>query len=98
GAVGSFACGAALDGTLSVDVDAEGACDTLVAQDAPDISRIDLVLPASLPAGVEKLQVVAGAATGAFRSVANLPSGWGVIAKGSGLWVQRVVGTTVIFR
>ena len=98
GAVGAFACGATLEGTLHVDVDSEGACDKLVARDAADISRIDLVLPDNLPAGVEKLQIVEGATTGAFRSVKNLPQGWGVVAKDSGLWAQRVVGTTVIFR
>ena len=98
GAVGSFACGATLDGVLHVDVDETGACDKLVAHGALDVSRIDLVLPESLPAGVERLQVVEGAAAGAFRSVDNLPSGWGIVAKDTGLWAQRVAGTTVIFR
>ena len=98
GAVGSFACGATLDGVLHVDVDETGACDKLVAHGALDVSRIDLALPASLPAGVEKLQIVEGAAAGAFRSVDNLPSGWGIVAKDTGLWAQRVAGTTVIFR
>ena len=98
GAVGSFVCGATLDGTLHVDVDENGACDRLVAHGALDVSRIDLALPASLPAGVERLQVVEGAAAGAFRSVDNLPSGWGIVAKDTGLWAQRVAGTTVIFR
>ena len=98
GAVGSFACGATLDGVLHVDVDETGACDKLVAHGTLDVSRIDLALPASLPAGIEKLQVVEGATAGAFRSVDNLPSGWGIVAKDTGLWAQRVAGTTVIFR
>ena len=78
-AVGSFSCGAALDGTLYVDVDAEtGACDSIAVPSGSslDLSSLDLVLPESIPSGVERLQVVSGAATGAFRSVANLPSGW----------------------
>ena len=98
GAVGSFACGATLEGALSIDVDATGACDQIVAQGTIDISNIDLVLPASLPAGVIKLQVVAGDTTNTFRSVENLPQGWGIISKATGLWAQKVIGTTVIFR
>jgi len=98
GAILAGMCGATLDGTFHVDVDETGACDKLVAHGALDVSRIDLALPASLPAGVEKLQIVEGATAGAFRSVDNLPSGWGIVAKDTGLWAQRVVGTTVIFR
>ena len=98
GAVGSFACGAALEGTLSIDVDAAGACDQIVAQGTLDISNVDLVLPANLPAGVIKLQVVAGDTTGAFRSVENLPQGWAVMPSSSGLWVRKIVGTTILFR
>ena len=98
GEVGSFACGAALEGTLSIDVDATGVCDQIVAQGTLDVSNIDLVLPTSLPAGVIKLQVVAGATTGTFRSVENLPQGWAVMPDATGLWVRKIVGTTVIFR
>ena len=98
GAVGSFTCGAALEGALSIDVDATGACDQIVAQGTLDISNIDLVLPASLPAGVIKLQVVAGDTTGAFRSVENLLQGWAVMPSSTGLWVRKIVGTTILFR
>ncbi len=98
GAVGSFTCGAALEGTLSIDVDATGACDQIIAQGILDISNIDLVLPASMPAGVIKLQVVAGDTTGAFRIVENLPQGWAIMPSSTGLWVRKVVGTTILFR
>ena len=98
GAVGSFACGAALEGMLSIDVDATGACDQIVAQGTLDVSNIDLVLPTSLPAGVIKLQVVAGATTGMFRSVENLSQGWAIMPDATGLWVRKIVGTTIIFR
>ena len=98
GAVGSFACGAALEGTLSIDVDATGACDQIVAQGTLDVSNIDLVLPTSLPAGVIKLQVVAGATTGTLRSVENLSQGWAIMPSPTGLWVRKIVGTTIIFR
>ena len=98
GAVGSFTCGAALEGALSIDVDAEGACDQIVAQGTLDISNLDLVLPASMPAGVIKLQVVAGDTTGTFRSVENLPQGWAIMPSSSGLWVRKIVGTTILFR
>ena len=98
GYLGSFACGAALEGTLSIDVDAEGACDQIVAQGTLDVSNIDLVMPTSLPAGVIKLQVVAGATTGTFRSVENLSQGWAIMPNSTGLWVRKIVGTTIIFR
>ena len=98
GAIGSFTCGAALEGALSIDVDATGACDQIVAQGTLDISNIDLVLPAILPAGVIKLQVVAGDTTGAFRSVENLPQGWVIMPSSTGLWVRKIVGTTILFR
>jgi autotransporter-associated beta strand protein len=98
GAVGSFTCGASLEGALSIDVDATGACDQIVAQGTLDISNIDLVLPASLPAGVIKLQVVAGDTTSAFRSVENLPQGWAIMPSSTGLWVRKIVGTTILFR
>ena len=98
GAVGSFTCGAALEGALTIDVDATGACDKIVAQGTLDISNLDLVLPASLPAGVIKLQVVAGDTTGAFRSTEHLPQGWAIMPSSSGLWVRKIVGTTILFR
>ena len=98
GAVGSFACGAALEGALSIDVDATGACDQIVAQGTLDVSNIDLVLPTSLPASVIKLQVVAGATTGTFRSVENLSQGWAIMSSPTGLWVRKIVGTTILFR
>lgn len=98
GAVGSFTCGAALEGALSIDVDAEGVCDQIVAQGTLDVSNIDLVMPTSLPAGVIKLQVVAGATTGTFRSVENLSQGWAIMPNSTGLWVRKIVGTTILFR
>lgn len=99
GAVGSFACGASLEGALHVDLDATtGTADKIVADGTLDISSIDLVLPEALPEGATKLQVVAGATTGAFRSVENLPRGWAILPKATGLWAQKVVGTTIIFR
>ncbi|MBR1608478.1 MAG: autotransporter-associated beta strand repeat-containing protein [Kiritimatiellae bacterium] len=79
GAVGSFSCGAALSGTLYIDVDAEtGACDSISVPTGStlDLSGIDLVLPETIPEGVERLRVVTGTTTGEFNSVANLPSGW----------------------
>ena len=79
-------------------MDATGACDQIVAQGTLDISNIDLVLPASLPAGVLKLQVVAGDTTSAFRSVENLPQDWAILPSSTGLWVRKLVGTTILFR
>ena len=99
GEVGSFTCGAALDGTFHIDFDvATGTADKLVASGTLDISGIDLALPESLPANVTKLQVVEGATAGVFRSVDNLPTGWEVMAKSSGVWAQKAVGTTIIFK
>jgi autotransporter-associated beta strand protein len=98
GTVGSFTCGATLDGELHIDVGATGACDQIVAQGTLDVSNIDLVLPTSLPSDVIKLQVVAGATTGTFHDVENLPSGWEIIPKDTGLWAKKVVGTIISFR
>ena len=96
GAVGFFACGATLEGELHIDVDASGACDQIVARGTLDVSNIDLVLPASLPEGVVGLQVVVGATTGAFRSVANMPSGWEIVAKDTGIWAKKPLGLYII--
>ena len=101
GAVGSFSCGAALDGTLYVDVDAEtGACDSIAVPSGSslDLSSLDLVLPESIPSGVERLQVVSGAATGAFRSVANLPSGWEIAVVPGGVRARKVLAFVLTVR
>lgn len=101
GGVGSFSCGAALDGTLYVDVDAEtGACDSIAVPSGSslDLSSLDLVLPESIPSGVERLQVVSGAATGAFRSVANLPSGWEIAVVPSGVRARKVLAFVLTVR
>ena len=45
-----------------------------------------------------KLQVVAGATTGTLRSVENLPQGWAIMPSPTGLWVRKIVGTTILFR
>jgi len=101
GGVGSFSCGAALDGTLYVDVDAEtGACDSIAVPSGSslDLSSLDLVLPESIPSGVERLQVVSGAATGAFRSVANLPSGWEIAVVPGGVRARKVLAFVLTVR
>ena len=101
GGVGSFSCGAALDGTLYVDVDAEtGACDSIAVPSGSslDLYSLDLVLPESIPSGVERLQVVSGAATGAFRSVANLPSGWEIAVVPGGVRARKVLAFVLTVR
>ncbi len=99
GAVGSFTCGAALDGELHIDVDASThTADKIVADGTLDISGIDLVLPEPIPDTVQKVKLVDGETTGVFRSVSGLPSGWEIMSKANGLWAQKVVGTTIIFR
>ena len=98
GMVGSFACDATLDGELHIDVDATGSCDHIVAQGTLDVSNIDLVLPTSLPEGVVDLQVVAGATTGMFRSVENMPSGWEIVAKDNGVRAKKTFGLSIFVR
>ena len=99
GAVGSFTCGAALDGELHIDVDASTrTADRIVANGTLDLSGIDLVLPESIPETLQKFRIVEGATTGAFRSVSGLPNGWEIMPKADGLWAQKAVGMTIIFR
>ena len=101
GAVGSFACGAALDGTLHVDFDAAtGVADRLVASGTLDLSNIDLVLPdaETFPGAVQKITLVEGATSGTFRSVDGLPTGWEIFADGQKVQARKVVGTTILLR
>jgi len=99
GAVGSFTCGAALDGELHVDVDVStGASDKIVANGTLDLSRIDLVLSGADIGAVQKFRVVEGATTGEFHSVSGLPNGWEIKYKVDGLWVGKVVGMAIIYR
>ena len=99
GAVGSFTCGAALDGELHVDVDVStGASDKIVANGTLDPSRIDLVLSGADIGAVQKFRVVEGATTGEFRSVSGLPNGWKIMCKADGLWVRKTVGMAIIYR
>ena len=97
--VGSFTCGAALSGTLYIDVDAvSGTCDKIVAFGALDLSGIDLVLPIEMPSGVTKLRIVEGATMGSFRSVTGMPAAWGVVTGMSGVSVKKIVGTMFLVR
>lgn len=101
GAVGSFASGAALSGTLYIDVDAEtGDCDSIAvpAGSTLDLSAIDLVLPETIPSGVERLIVATGATTGAFRSVANLPSGWEIAVGTNGARARKINAFVMVIR
>lgn len=101
GAVGSFSCGAALSGTLYIDVDpSSGACDFLAVPSGStlDLSSIDLVLPETLPEGVERLTAVSGATTGTFASVANLPSGWEIAADSRGAKARKISAFVIVFR
>ncbi|MBO7685998.1 MAG: hypothetical protein J6V72_06435, partial [Kiritimatiellae bacterium] len=99
GAVGSFTCGAALDGELHIDVDASTrTADRIVADGTLDISGIDLVLPESIPETLQKFRLVEGATTGTFRSVSRLPNGWEIMPRADGLWAYKAAGTMVIFR
>lgn len=99
GAVGSFTCGAALAGTLHVDVDASsGACDKIIASGVLDLSGIDFVLPDEIPSGVTKLRVIEGATTGSFKSVTGMPAAWAVVASANGVSVKKVVGTMLSIR
>ena len=101
GAVGSFSCGAALSGTLYIDLDSStGACDSIAVPSGStlDLSSIDLVLPETIPEGVERLTVVSGATTGTFRSVENLPSGWEIAAASSGAKAHKVLAFVMTVR
>ncbi|MBR1836293.1 MAG: autotransporter-associated beta strand repeat-containing protein [Kiritimatiellae bacterium] len=101
GAVGSFSCGAALSGTLCIDVDAEtGACDSISVPSGAtlDLSGIDLVLPGTIPEGVERFRVVTGATTGEFNSVANLPSGWEMNYTGSYAQARKIMAFVLTIR
>ena len=101
GTVGSFAGGAALSGTLYIDVDAEtGACDSIAAASGAtlDLSALDLVLPETIPSGVERLTVASGATTGAFHSVANLPDGWEIATTPLGTSARKINAFTLIIR
>ena len=101
GAVGSFACGATLDGALNIDFDATtGSADRLVASGTLDLSNIDLVLPdaETFPGAVRKITIVEGATSGAFRSVSGLPTGWEIFADGRNVQVRKAVGFTIVIR
>lgn len=78
GTIGSFSVGAALSGTLFVDVDATGAADSITTTTALDLSNIDLVItaPATAPEVPRRLKIVNGPHTGTFKSVSGLPAGW----------------------
>ena len=101
GEIGSFTCGATLDGTLHIDFDATtGTADKIVADGTLDLSNIDLVLPDSgdFPGTVQKVTLVEGATTGTFRSVSGLPTGWEIFADAQKLQARKTVGFTVIIR
>ena len=101
GTVGSFTCGATLDGTLHIDVDVStGAADKLVASGVVDISSIDLELPESgdFPGTLQKVTLVEGTTAGAFRTVSGLPAGWEIFANAQKLQAPKAVGFTVIVR
>ena len=78
GTIGSFSVGAALSGTLFVDVDATGAADSITTTTVLDLSNIDLVItaPATAPEVPRRLKIVNGPYTGTFKSVSGLPAGW----------------------
>jgi len=71
-----------------------------VASGTLDISSIDLVLPDTddFPGVVQKVTLVEGATTGAFRSVSGLPTGWEIFADTQKLQARKAVGFTVIIR
>ena len=100
GAVGSFACDAALAGTLYIDVDADGAGDSLRTTAALDVSNLDLVVSVPDPAPVlpKRLKIVDGPSSGAFRSVTGLPQGWTLRYGGDRVSIGPDRGLTLILK
>ena len=101
GQVGTLNVAATLSGTFLCDVRANGSCDCINATGTLDLSTVDLVLGdgSTFPAGAQarSLQIVKGTTTGSFHSVPQLPVGWNVFVRPSGVFLARS-GLSVIVR
>ena len=98
GTVGSFSVGAALAGTLYIDVDADGAADSLVATAALDLSQIDLVVSSATQTVPRRLKIVTGSVTGEFKSVSGLPADWTLRYSGDRVSIGPDRGAVLILR
>ena len=101
GTVGSFTCAAALAGTLSIDVEADGSADQIVTTTPLDVSNLDLVvnLPDDVSQITKPLSLVKGPVTGTFKSVpTTLPKGWEVRCGASGVRLGRPAGVVLLVR
>ena len=101
GQVGTLNVAATLSGMFLCDVRANGSCDCINATGTLDLSMVDLVLGdgSTFPAGAQarSLQIVKGTTTGSFHSVPQLPVGWNVFVRPSGVFLSRS-GLVIIVR